>query len=133
MLAVVLVPTLCAFGVYSLGWLAHANAKSDRVAGRWHELHPVLRLALGPVRLADPAVVVTEIGRQPSDYDRMGLRRAKRSPHYRQADGWVHAIDVRTQGRSAVRNGLVHAWYAGMGFDTLRHAGTADHLHVALP
>ncbi len=133
LLAFVLVPTLFAFGIYSLGWLAHANAKTDQVAARWHELHPVLRLALGPVRLADPSLVVTEISRRPEDYARMGLRRAVRSPHYRQPDGWVHAIDVRTQGRSTMRNLLVQGWYASMGFQTLRHAGTADHLHVAMP
>ena len=35
-------------------------------------------------------------------------------------------------GRSAVRNRLVQWYFAGMGFATLRHVGTADHLHVAI-
>jgi len=32
-----------------------------------------------------------------------------------------------------VRNRLVQAYFWSMGFATLRHVGTADHLHVELP
>jgi len=53
--------------------------------------------------------------------------------HYPQPDGYVHAIDLRTAGRGFVRNRLVQAYFWSMGFVTLRHVGTADHLHVELP
>ena len=127
------IPAVTAFSIYSIGWLAHANAKNHDVSTRWEELHPALRLALGTARLAEPNFVVTGIGRSPADYDRMGLPRAHRSPHYPQADGWVHAIDLRTQGRSELRNRLLQGYFALMGFKTLRHHGNADHLHVSLP
>jgi hypothetical protein len=32
-----------------------------------------------------------------------------------------------------LRNGLVRLYFEALGFRTLRHVGTADHLHVALP
>ena len=52
---------------------------------------------------------------------RMLIERAER---YRMvigagADGWVHAVDLRTRGRGLVRNALARAWFAAMGFDTL--------------
>jgi len=31
-----------------------------------------------------------------------------------------------------VKNRLVQLYFVAMGFDTLRHVGTADHLHVEL-
>ncbi len=126
-------PAALAFSIYSIGWLGHATAKSPTVAASWSELHPVLRLAIGTARLADDGVTVTEIGRERADYARMGLPTIRNSLHYVQGDGWVHAVDLRTRGRGPVRNALTHAWFFALGFDTLRHAGTADHLHVALP
>ncbi|MCR9095427.1 MAG: hypothetical protein NXI30_14495 [bacterium] len=130
---VVALPLVLSFSVYSLGWLSHANAKSPAISASWQALHPALRLAVGTARLADADVVVTDIARSRSDYARMGLRPVRRSNHYVQDDGWVHAVDLRTRGRGPVRNALAHAWFVAMGFDTLRHAGTADHLHIALP
>ena len=130
---VVALPLVLAFSVYSLGWLSHANAKTPVLSERWQELHPALRLAVGTARLADGDVVVTALGRSESDYARMGLRPVRHSRHYVQSDGWVHAVDLRTRGRGALRNAFARGWFWAMGFDTLRHTGTADHLHVALP
>jgi len=42
-------------------------------------------------------------------------------------------LDLRTIGRSERRNRLTAAYFQLMGFRTLRHLGTADHLHVSLP
>ena len=53
--------------------------------------------------------------------------------HFRQRDGWVHALDMRTIGHGTVRNWLTAAYFRLLGFRTLRHVGTADHLHVSLP
>ena len=54
------------------------------------------------------------------------------SLHYPQADGFVYAVDVRTLGRPEWRNQVVSLYFQVMGFRTLRHVGTADHLHVEL-
>lgn len=45
----------------------------------------------------------------------------------------VHAIDLRIHGPSEFRNRLVQGYFEVMGFKTLCHKGSADHLHVALP
>jgi hypothetical protein len=42
-------------------------------------------------------------------------------------------MDLRTKGRSQARNALTVAYFRIMGFRSLRHVGTADHLHVSLP
>jgi hypothetical protein len=55
------------------------------------------------------------------------------SLHFRQRDGYVHAMDLRTIGRGAVRNWTTAVYFRVLGFRTLRHVGTADHLHVSLP
>jgi hypothetical protein len=61
----------------------------------------------------------------------MGLPVSRESLHYRQADGWVHAVDLRTH--AGLKSLLVQWYFDLMGFDTLRHVGTHDHLHVSLP
>jgi hypothetical protein len=63
----------------------------------------------------------------------MGLPEPEWSLHYRQEDGWVHAFDLRTNGRSGIRNWFTGTYFRALGFRVLRHVGTADHLHVSLP
>lgn len=126
-------PAALALTIYSVAWLSLSHAKSEAIAARWPKLHPALRLAVGTVRLADRRIVVTDIDRQRGDYARMGLPARRRSPHYAQPDGWVHAVDLRTLGRGELRNRLGQLYFELMGFDTLRHGGTGDHLHVAMP
>jgi len=63
----------------------------------------------------------------------MGLPPNESSLHFIQDDGYAHAVDLRTVGRSEFRNRMVEAGFKVMGFNTLRHSGTADHLHVSLP
>jgi hypothetical protein len=62
----------------------------------------------------------------------MGLPTKSHSLHFKQSDGFSHAIDIRVKGRSEVRNWLLERYFRMMGFNTLRHFGTADHLHVSL-
>jgi hypothetical protein len=81
----------------------------------------------------DESLLITDLSRHPSDYEAMGLSVNPQSLHYPQADGYVHALDLRTKGRGEVRNLLMQGYFAALGFRTLRHEGTADHLHVALP
>jgi hypothetical protein len=129
----VVLPALAVFCVFSLFTLSGTNAKSPEVRASYRRLHPALRLAVGTLRLLDPPVVLTDIERCPRSYAAMRLRRPRSSAHYDQRDGTVHAIDLRTHGRGRVRNALVRLYFEALGFETLRHVGTADHLHVGLP
>ena len=63
----------------------------------------------------------------------MGLPVNESSLHFEQANGYVHALDLRTQGRAVWKNTASIWWFKLLGFRTLRHVGTADHLHVSLP
>jgi hypothetical protein len=121
-----------AYVAYALVFVASANVKSAEVRAEYRALHPLLRLASSAVILADPAAVITDAARTSEDYARMGLPVEERSLHYRQSDGYVHALDLRTTGRSGIRNLTVQVAFRALGFRVLRHAGTGDHLHVSL-
>lgn len=125
-------PIVAAWCLSSLFYLARVNAKSDEVHAYFLSVHPILRVALSTVILVDPGLVITDMARTPSDYDRMGLPRNDRTMHYEQPDGWVHAIDLRTKSNGEIRNRAVQLYFEMMGFSTLRHVGTADHLHVQM-
>ena len=110
-----------------------AHVKSDAVHAEYSRLHPLLRTSLATMILVDEHLLITDLSRHPSDYEAMGLPTNPRSLHYPQADGYVHAVDLRTKGHYEIRNLLMRGYFAALGFRTLRHVGTADHLHVALP
>ena len=118
---------------YSLMYLSGVNVKSEEVRNTYLSLHPVLRVATSSLILADGSLVVTDMARTPDAYLRMGLPALENSKHYRQASGYVEAVDIRTRGRPEIVNRLVQFYYWSMGFNTLRHTGTADHLHVSVP
>lgn len=124
------VPLVAGWLGYSLLFLARVNAKTDDVAAFYDALHPVLRVAVSTAIIVDAGAVITDMQRAPEDYPRMGLPINPRTRHYMQSDGWVHAVDIRTNGRGEVRNRLLQFYFWSMGFSTLRHVGTADHLHV---
>ena len=126
------VPMVFAWCVYAAFYLSRVNVKSDDVRAYYGTLNPILRVALSTIVLVDPDLVVTDMGRVRADYRRMGLPVNERTKHYRQPDGWVHAVDLRTRGRGVIRNRVVQLYFWSMGFSTLRHVGTADHLHVQL-
>ncbi|MEX2152814.1 MAG: hypothetical protein WD825_05695 [Gemmatimonadaceae bacterium] len=128
----VALPIAAAWCAYAALYLARVNAKSDQVRAYYAAVHPVLRVALATAILADPDIVVTDLQRTPEDYGRMGLPVNNRTKHYRQPNGWVHAVDLRTRERGEIRNRMVQLYFWTMGFQTLRHVGTADHLHVQL-
>src|SRR5262245_12254713 len=132
-LATAVLPAVAVFCSLSLVHLARHNAKTPEIQSAWTELHPALRLAVATLRLLDGHIVLTEIDRNPGSYAEMRLPRPVNSYHYLQADGTVHAIDLRTDGRGALRNGLVQLYFEVLGFETMRHIGTADHLHVRMP
>jgi len=128
--ALPLVLTYCA---YTLLYLSSVNAKSLEVREYYRSLHPLLRIATSTVILVDRDIVITDVHRTPDDYAEMGLPVQRESLHYVQGDGFVHAIDLRTVGRPEWRNVLIELYFRAAGFETLRHVGTADHLHAALP
>lgn len=126
-------PLVVIYSAYSLLYLSRGHAKSDEVRQYYTSVHPLLRLAISTATVFDREMVVTDMARVPADYDRMGLPRYENSLHFEQPDGYVHAVDLRTMRRSAWRNWFLRGYFAMMGFRTLRHVGTADHLHVSLP
>ena len=128
----VALPLVAAYTLYALLYVSAANAKTDEVRAEYLRLHPILRLAVGTVMLADRDLLITDMARRSADYPRMGLKVFERSRHLRQADGFSHALDIRTEGRGEIRNRLTQLYFVAMGFETLRHGGTGDHLHVEL-
>lgn len=125
-----LVLSFCLYGVM---YLSTVNAKSEDIREVYRSLHPVLRVAVATTTLADGGLVITDIHRTPEDYAAMGIPLNERSLHFTQSTGYVHAIDLRTIGRNEFRNMLLQNAFEFMGFQTIRHTGTADHLHVDLP
>jgi hypothetical protein len=128
----VALPLVVFYCGYSLLYLASVNAKSPPVRAYYRAVHPLLRLALSTLILVDRDMLITDLGRQPEDYAKMGLPTNVRTRHYKQSDGWIHAVDLRTTGRGAIKNRGVQFYFWLMGFETRRHVGTADHLHVEL-
>jgi len=128
-----LVVVVAGYVGYALIYLSGANAKTEEIRSAYVALSPILRVATGTVLLADQEAVVTDVGRTRADYVAWGLAVNEASLHFEQDDGFVHAVDLRTQGRPEWRNGALLTYYRVMGFRTLRHVGTADHLHVSLP
>jgi hypothetical protein len=126
-------PLVIAYSAHGLLFLASVNTKTPAVRAYYRSLHPTMRLAISTFVILDPGLVVTDIHRTPADYAAMGLPVYESSLHFQQEDGLVHAMDLRTIGRGAVRNWLTAQYFRTLGFRTLRHVGTADHLHVSLP
>lgn len=118
---------------YTTFVFSESNAKDGSVKSEFYALHPILRLAIGGLVIVDRNLVVTDMKRSVSDYDRMGLKRNPNSLHRIQKTGYAHAVDLRTNGRLFVRNWVMQLYFWMVGFDTLRHGGTGDHLHVSIP
>lgn len=130
--AFIVVFLLALFGGYTMLNLSGTNAKTEEVRQQYTSLHPFMRIAVGTFVLLDKNLLVTDMSRKTEDYKKMGLKSKKNSLHYEQEDGYVHAMDLRTKGRTEIRNTLTAWYFRLMGFNTLRHVGTADHLHVSL-
>ncbi len=122
------------FNGYALFVLNKENVKDQQIAKEYNDVHPILRLGVRIWSIFDPSLVITDMSRSARDYRRMRLRTNRRSLHFEQLhDRYVHAIDLRTTGRTEFRNWTTNVVMVMMGFKTLRHVGTADHLHVELP
>jgi hypothetical protein len=121
-----------AYVAYGVVFIASGNVKSEEVRGAYASVHPLLKIAASALVLVDPDAVVTDAGRTPEDYWLMGLPVNEASLHFPQETGYVHALDLRTNGRWELRNRAVELGFWALGFHSLRHVGTADHLHLSL-
>ncbi len=128
-LALLVVVAYCGNGLL---FLSDVHAKTNAVKKEFTSLHPILRLSISTILLIDKDFMLTDASRLPEDYKKMGLKSKKHSLHYRQKNGYVHAFDVRTKGKSELRNFLLTWYFKLMGMNTLRHTGTGDHLHISL-
>ena len=122
-----------AFVFYGVAYIPAANAKTSDVKKEFYSINPILRLGASTLFFLDKKAIITDASRQPEDYKKMGLKTAKNSLHYKQKDGYAYALDLRTRDRSEIRNTALIWYFRLMGFRTLRHVGTADHLHVSMP
>ena len=125
-------PVIAFYCAYTLLFLSRVNAKTEAVREYYTSVHPLLRLALSTAVLVDREIVVTDTKREAADYARMGLPTLDNSLHFPQQSGYVHAVDLRTIGRAGWKNFALVSYFRLLGFKTLRHVGTADHLHVSL-
>lgn len=128
-LATALVVVYC---LPALFYISTSNTKHTEVAEEFTSLHPILRLGISTLVFLDKDLILTDASRNPEDYHKMGLQVNHRSLHYTQSSGYAHAVDIRTRGHSEFRNKLVKIYFNLMGFNTLRHVGTADHLHISI-
>ena len=121
------------YAAYALLFLSAANVKTPELRDYYTSLHPLLRLGSSTFLLFDREAVITDMQRTPEDYLKMGLPVNETSLHFKLEDKYVHAMDLRTVGRPEWKNHITDGYFRLMGFRTLRHVGTADHLHVSLP
>jgi len=120
------------YSLQGILFLSPSNLKSTALEKEISEVHPILRLSVSTLAFLDSDLIITDAQRVPEDYRKMGLRQKSHSLHYKQKDGYTHALDLRTNNRSEVRNTLMKWYFKLMGMNTLRHVGTADHLHISL-
>ena len=125
----ILVVVYCFNGLF---FLNGGHAKTEAVQKEFTNLHPILRLSISTILLVDRDLILTDASRLPEDYKAMGLPTKTHSLHYKQKNGFAHAFDVRTKNHSEARNRFLQWYFEAMGFNTLRHVGTEDHLHISL-
>jgi len=128
-IAMIMVVGYCIHGLF---FLSQSNAKGVKVRDGYAKVHPILRMGTSTLAFIDRDLIITDTDRVPEDYRKMGLPTKSRSLHYKQRNGFVHAVDIRTKGHSEVRNFALKWYFKMMGFNTLRHVGTGDHLHISL-
>ncbi|MCB0691853.1 MAG: hypothetical protein KDC16_09420 [Saprospiraceae bacterium] len=118
------------YGILDWTQLPHYRVN---IKNELNDLHPVLRLAVGALARIEPDIIITDLSRNPMDYRQMGLKVNRNSRHYIQIDGYSHAIDLNTSENTFLKNFMIKNYFNALGFHTLRHTGTGDHLHVELP
>ena len=120
------------YSIHGVFFMSPDNFKNPAIKKEMSKLHPLLRLGVSTLVMIDKDMLVTDATRAVEDYDDMGLRRNARSLHIPQKDGYAYAVDLRTRGRNEFRNRSTELFFHLLGFKTLRHVGTEDHLHLFL-
>ena len=120
------------YSLYGILFFSTKNFKHPGLQDEMTNIHPIIRLGVSTLVHLDKSLIITDAERVPEDYRKMGLKTKAKSLHYKQSDGYSHALDLRTNGRGEFRNFLVKWYFKLMGFNTLRHVGTGDHLHISL-
>lgn len=127
--ALALVGLYCGYGLF---FMSGDNLKNQELKSEITDLHPILRMGISTFILVDKKMIITDASRIPEDYRKMGLSTARNSLHYKQKDGYAYAIDLRTNNRNEFRNRMMQLYFKILGYNTLRHTGTGDHLHISL-
>ncbi len=121
------------YSIHGVLFFSSSNLKDPALKSEINNLHPILRLGMSTLVYLDKELIITDAIREPEDYRKMGLPTINASLHYKQkSSNYAHAVDIRTLRRSEWKNYLVKKYFDLLGFNTLRHGGTADHLHVSL-
>ena len=94
------VPVVFTWCVYAAFYLSRVNVKSDDVRAYYSAVNPILRVALSTIVLVEPDLVVTDMGRVPASYRRMGLPVNHRTMHYRQPDGSTPPLTINNDGNT---------------------------------
>ncbi len=128
-----LIVIVAGYSMYGLLYLSAGNASDPELGDYYASLHPLMRLGASTYFLFDRNGVVTDPERTAEDYLRMGLPMKETSLHFKLADRYVRAMDLRTAGRSPRRNRFTVGYLRFMGFRSLHHVDATDHLHVSLP
>ncbi len=128
-----LIAVVAGYSMFGLLYRSAGDPRDPELRDYYASLHPVMRLGASTYFLFDRNGVVTDLERTAEDYLRMGLPMDETSLHFKLGDRYVHAMDLRTLGRSARRNRLTATYFRFMGFRSLHQVAAADHLHVSLP
>lgn len=120
------------YTIFALFSFTGKNAKSDQIKQEYTQLHPYLKISLRTLLFFDKDVLITSLSREPEDYRKMGLTSKSKSLHFKQNTGYVHAMDLRTNGRPFWMIWFSQIYFNTLGFNIVRHNGTGDHLHVSL-
>jgi hypothetical protein len=120
------------YATHGIFYISTGNLKNDYVKSEINKVHPILRLSVSTIVILDSDLIITDGKRIPENYRKMGLKEKAHSLHYKQKNGYSHALDLRTNNRSEIRNFLLQNYFRLMGMSTLRHVGNADHLHISL-
>ncbi len=123
------------YALHGLFYFSGENMKNSKLNTEIHNVHPIVRLSVSTLIHIDKSLVITDANRLPEDYQKMGLKSKSHSLHYKQSNGYSHALDIRTENRNEFRNQMIRLYFRMMGFRTIRHGDsstTGDHLHVSL-
>jgi len=117
---------------FLLLYKSEGNMKTNEISSSFKQLHPLLKIAINLISIMDNKIIITDIAREKKFYKHIGLSENNESLHFIQKDGYVHAVDIRTLYRSEFRNWIVKWYFRILGFNVLRHVGTANHMHVSI-